>query len=313
MIRFTGVGKFNSFSVPKFVHPRTASFRHFSSILYSGKQYNNAATDAHLTKLKNGNFYLSQTNFIFDYKTKNLALSVDIELDTTILKNLTNNIVVLMKNKAPDMIKNVAKSFLIGAVRFTPPRSAMGRDSLKHDTYLRKVETLKALEQKNELTAKDAAAKNRGMKYKVFRVSKDSSNTEAKGAFGYTKTAAEARDMSKIVNRGLARWSWGSNAQAEIQPRALRTLQQRAPNLSKYRFNKVELTKENNGNVSMTFVNRSKNASNYLGFALAHGYDNANRTIIKYAQNFEFRDYTFEELYRKILTSMELEERYFEI
>lgn len=180
-------------------------------------------------------------------------------------------------------IYKVTESFIYNAAKFTPPRPSIGHISIQKNLYNRHVEKLSDVINSNQATDQDRRAVEKGMKFKVFKRAEGTIGT-SRAAYGYAKTASEANQMKFIVNRGLARWSWGSDAPILCRPKSLDTMYaKRAPHLRKYHFNQV-LIDTKNGN--STVVNYSKEAIKYLGFARQKGLEAANVKAIKICKGF---------------------------
>lgn len=209
--------------------------------------------------------------------------------------------------------KMMLRKFAETAARYSPPN--MGKANIQNKYYYRPVYKLEQLAkglirtEKGRVlhaTREDYAALRAGMKFKVVNTKH---GTKKGVAFAYTKGINEAKRLSRIENRGLTKYSWGSiintfmkkdlmalnrptkfealswdkskESLVPLSRRALYTtdlppiferLRQKSPNIAKYRWGNVRTNVSNSGTkIQFRIQNNLAEVQSYCRIAIERG------------------------------------------
>lgn len=207
---------------------------------------------------------------------------MEASVDTTVLMQkaqaMSNDLTKMM----PDIVKAATSSFASAAAINTGPDP--GSRTIPARLYRRPVISLKALmkgKEKHGLTPTeiDIVQFKNGMRYKVLNTKGKSIKSNV--AYAYCKTAEQAKALSFISTRGLARVSWGTDLPSigVRIPNAIQRLMSKAEKLNSLNFNEVIL--KNQDDICFTEVaNKSEGIShNTVDRAKKWGLDAAEKTI----------------------------------
>lgn len=217
----------------------------------------------------------------------------------------------------------VLRKFAQVAARFSPPN--IGKAIIDRKYYYRpyyKIEDLINGDVRTErgrrlhATKEDFAALRAGFKYKVMNTKH---GVKPGTVYAYTKGINQAKRVSRIQNRGLTKYSWGSilntfNSQnvaktfrrqsrgtrfgvmnqagtAQFKNRILvqtdlpvmfKRLQNKSPNIAKYRWGSVRWEEAKEGNtIKLTIQNNLAAVERYCDIAIRQGLNAASKEVYK--------------------------------
>ena len=171
------------------------------------------------------------------------------------------------------IMRSMAKVFCQTAAKFTPPN--MGKSYIDEKYYYRPVQDL-ALLAKGEYkpyhaTKADYQALRKGYKFRVLNTKVGHKRNEV---YAYCRGINEAKRVSRIQNRGLARYTWGNalnnkgmhwsegrmdqfqHSQIEVElPPIFKRLERKSPNITKYNFGSRQMSFRG-GVFNMKILNR---------------------------------------------------------
>lgn len=205
------------------------------------------------------------------------------------------------------VLKSVARAFLVTASRYSPPGKKgkqLGTAAIAEEYYYCEIVDLLA-------SIKDPNVKKRprredykyireGYKFKIIR----NKYREPKKVIGYAKSLRTAKQMARIKNRGLAKYSWGTllnnfsgNSiayskgysqftpdnqiglyETQMQP-TFRLLAQKSPNLSRYTWGTVKISTFDmkKSDWRMRITNNLTQSNAYCAIAVRRGKEAAMR------------------------------------
>ena len=191
--------------------------------------------------------------------------------------------------------------FTATAARFTPPN--MGKANIEEKYYFRPVQDLTLLA-KGELkpyhaTKADYAALRQGYKFRVLNTKVGHKRNEV---YAYTRGINEAKRVSRIQNRGLARYTWGDalnsstkgeyEMQGQFRGKVIETnlppiftrLTKKSPNISKLHFGiaTASWTTGKNAHYDISVINNLAESERYSNVAIEKGTVEVNRWTNKF-------------------------------
>lgn len=190
--------------------------------------------------------------------------------------------------------------FVDTAARFTPPN--MGHANIEEKYYYRPVQQLSKLAKGEyepyHATKEDFAAMRAGFRFRVLNTKLGHKKNEV---YAYTRGINEAKRVSRIQNRGLARYTWGdalNNHSEEIfqmqaerggkivetdLPPIFHRLAKKSPNITKYHFGYAygSYVRGKDAHVEIGLVNKLTNKQGYATIAVEKGTVAVNRYINK--------------------------------
>lgn len=220
------------------------------------------------------------------------------------------------------------RKFAEVAAKYSPPN--IGKATIDEKYYYRPIYKLEDLakglcrtERGKRLyaTKEDYAALRNGMKFKVMNTKH---GVRRGTVYAYAKGINEAKRLSRIQNRGLTKYSWGSilntfttNSisklnqptsvgvlaesrkkgtyqlqrkvliQTELPP-IFRRLQKKSPNIVKYRWGTVNWQERDKGNkIDFTIINNLASVERYCEIAIRQGLNAAVREVNKLVKNIQ--------------------------
>lgn len=196
-------------------------------------------------------------------------------------------------NETRDILVKTTPSFVTTALRYTPPN--LGTYVIERRFYYRPILNLIKLvrgEYHGYYGTKEDAyeLKYNKMKFKVLNTKK---GVRKNTAFGYARSVAEAKKMSRIANRGLSRVMWGTDLPsigAKV-PVSLARLVSKSPNVIKYPLNNVTLYSKNDTQ-GVEIVNAVKGIERYAYQAELKGYNRMYQVLMKELKNIADRNVT---------------------
>lgn len=175
----------------------------------------------------------------------------DISLQDT--KHFNHAVNRVVKKYSAWIAIEMLRVFTATAARFTPPN--MGKANIEQKYYNRPVQDLVKLSKGEyapyHATKADYAALRQGFKFRVLNTKVGHKRNEV---YAYCKGINEAKRVSRIQNRGLARYTWGdalNNHSEEVMqlqhqtggkivetdlPPIFNRLVKKSPNITKYHF-----------------------------------------------------------------------------
>lgn len=228
-----------------------------------------------------------------EWKKPNLTLT-----DTTHFNHAVNRVI---KHYSAWIATEMLRVFTATAARFTPPN--MGKANIEQKYYFRPVQDLTLLAKGEyapyHATKADYAALREGFKFRVLNTKVGHKRNEV---YAYTKGINEAKRVSRIQNRGLARYTWGDalNNHAEevmkIQaqkggkivetdlPPIFHRLAKKSPNITKYHFGYAMATWKRGANAqyNITVINKLTEVEKYCTIAVEKGTMEVNRWTNKF-------------------------------
>lgn len=200
------------------------------------------------------------------------------------------NVNRVMKNWGITLVTQMLRVFVDTAARFTPPN--IGKANIENKYYYRPVQELAKLAKGEyppyHATRADFAALRQGFKFRVLNTKVGHKKNEV---YAYCKGINEAKRLSRIKNRGLARYTWGSalnNHTKEIfeeyaktggkivetdLPPIFHRLAKKSPNITKYHFgwSKASYHKGKNAYAEVQVTNKLSEAERYSTIAIDKG------------------------------------------
>ena len=218
------------------------------------------------------------------------------------------------------------RKFAEVAARYSPPN--MGKAAIEEKYYYRPIYKLEDLAKglvrtergrRLHATREDYAALRQGMKFKVMNTKY---GVKRGTVYAYTKGINEAKRISRIQNRGLTKYSWGSilntfttNSIGQINqktsvgmmsqkkgdyqlkrrvlvqtelPPIFKRLQKKSPNIVKYRWGTVNWQERDKGHrIDFTIINNLASVERYCEIAIRQGVNAAVREaqkLVRYIQ-----------------------------
>lgn len=211
----------------------------------------------------------------------NSTRSVKFDWDTSEFeKNLKEYIEEVKANTKNILIRNAHK-FAEAAAKYTPP--SLGRNSIDKTKYFRPILVLARLinggYRDYKPTVEDKAQFRKKMVYKVLNTKKGVKKGEA---YAYCKTIGQAKKLSKIKTRGLARIMWGKGLDkiGATVPSSILRLIKKSPVTSSmdYSSQGIEI---NNGETSLIFENNAKFVEKFATSAKAAGFRKIMNSIMR--------------------------------
>lgn len=191
--------------------------------------------------------------------------------------------------------------FAATAARFTPPN--MGRATIEQKYYFRPVQDLAKLAKGQyapyHATKADYAALREGFKFRVLNTKVGHKRNEV---YAYTKGINEAKRVSRIQNRGLARYTWGdainnrSQDMMQLQqegggkivqtdlPPIFHRLAKKSPNITKYHYgySSYSWSRGKNAHYDIHVTNKLADVERYCKIAVERGTVEVNRWTNKF-------------------------------
>ena len=203
-----------------------------------------------------------------------------------------------MKKYGLWIVRSMVRVFCQTAAKFTPPN--MGKSYIDEKYYYRPVQDLAKLAKGEykpyHATVADYAALRAGFKFRVLNTKVGHKRNEV---FAYTRGINQAKAISRIENRGLARYTWGNalnnkgvywaernlvvdKASIEIElPPIFKRLERKSPNITKFNFGSRELGYRN-GVITMKVLNRLSQSERYCQIAVSKARAEVNKWTTKF-------------------------------
>lgn len=206
---------------------------------------------------------------------------IKFDYDMSEFEKNVNKFIKDAQDKTTDILINVAPDFANYAAKYTPP--CVGKNSIEKKYYTRPILSLIKLVagEYEDQTATDEDRKQLKNKMK-FKVLYTKAGMKKGTVFAYTKTISQAKKAAKIVNRGISRVMWGkelSKIRADV-PSSLQRLIKKSPNINRYDYNKVNITKEND-ETSVNITNSVKHIERYAKIAEKYGYKKVSSALMR--------------------------------
>lgn len=203
--------------------------------------------------------------------------------------NFEKDVDDIMRRYGLWIMRSLLRVFATEAARFTPPN--MGKSTIEDKYYYRPILTLIKLVRgeyrRTYATPQDKEMLKQGYNFKVLNTRY---KKHQKGeAYAYTKDIKEAKTLSRIKNRGLARYSWAgalNNKASEMYldkknvnsghfmeielPLIFKRLVRQSPDISKYNFISRAMTYRG-GVVTVQIENKLAQSERYCAIAVARG------------------------------------------
>ena len=155
------------------------------------------------------------------------------------------------------LIRNAPK-FAEAAAKYTPP--SLGKNSIDKAKYFRPILVLSRLVNggysQYKPTQEDINQLRKKMVYKVLNTKTGVKKGEA---YAYCKTKGQAKKLSKIKTRGLARIMWGKNLEkiGAKTPNSILRLIRKSPDVNTMNYSKQSIINSSD-ETSLTFENSAK-------------------------------------------------------
>lgn len=204
----------------------------------------------------------------------------------------------VLKRYAAFVATQMLRTFAATAARFTPPN--MGKANIQQKYYYRPIQQLAKLAKGEyppyHATKADYAALRQGYKFRVLNTKVGHKRNEV---HAYTIGINEAKRLSRIQNRGLARYTWGeavlnntlknkkdfSEIKVETNlPPIFHRLAKKSPNITKYHFGeaKAEWKTGKDAYFHIQVINRLAQSERYCKIAIERGTIEVNRWANKF-------------------------------
>lgn len=204
-------------------------------------------------------------------------------------QNYQKDVDDVMKKYGLWIMRSLIRVFAQTAARFTPPN--MGKSIIDEKYYFRPIlgliKLVRGEYRRTYATPLDKEMIKQGYRFKVLNTKY---KKHQKGeAFAYTKDLKEAQILSRIENRGLARYSWSgaiNNKAAEYYedranqfkrgfvevqlPQIFKRLQRKSPHITKFNFAKRAMTYRQ-GVINVQITNMLAQSERYCQIAVAQG------------------------------------------
>lgn len=170
------------------------------------------------------------------------------------LEELRNEI----KGNTKDILIQNAPKFVEAAAKYTPP--TLGKNTIDKAKYERPILVLSRLVNggyyEYKATQEDINQLRKKMVYKVLNTK---SGVKKGTAYAYCKTKGQAKKLSKIRTRGLARIMWGKNLEkiGAKTPNSILRLIKKSPDVNTMNYSKQSIINSND-ETSLTFENSAK-------------------------------------------------------
>lgn len=155
------------------------------------------------------------------------------------------------------LIRNAPK-FVEAAAKYTPP--SLGKNTIDKAKYFRPILVLSRLVNggysQYKPTQEDIQQLRKKMVYKVLNTK---SGVKKGTAYAYCKTKGQAKKLSKIRTRGLARIMWGKNLEkiGAKTPNSILRLIRKSPDVNTMNYSKQSIINSSD-ETSLTFENSAK-------------------------------------------------------
>ena len=155
------------------------------------------------------------------------------------------------------LIRNAPK-FVEAAAKYTPP--SLGKNTIDKAKYFRPILVLSRLVNggysQYKPTQEDINQLRKKMVYKVLNTK---SGVKKGTAYAYCKTKGQAKKLSKIRTRGLARIMWGKNLEkiGAKTPNSILRLIRKSPDVNTMNYSKQSIINSSD-ETSLTFENSAK-------------------------------------------------------
>ena len=198
-----------------------------------------------MAKIPKGLKNNSSRNIKFNWSTEEFEKNLE-ELQKEIKADTKN---ILIRN---------AGAFAEAAAKYTPP--SLGKNSIDKAKYFRPILVLSRLVNggysKYKPTQEDINQLRKKMVYKVLNTK---TGVKKGTAYAYCKTKGQAKKLSKIRTRGLARIMWGKNLEkiGAKTPNSILRLIRKSPDVNTMNYSKQSIINSSD-ETSLTFENSAK-------------------------------------------------------
>lgn len=204
----------------------------------------------------------------------------------------------VLKRYAAFVATEMLRTFAATAARFTPPN--MGKANIEQKYYFRPVQDLTLLAKGEyapyHATKADYAALRQGYKFRVLNTKVGHKRNEV---YAYTRGINEAKRVSRIQNRGLARYTWGEavlnntlknkkdfkeiNVETNL-PAIFHRLEKKSPSITKFHFGeaKAEWKTGKDAYFHIQVINKLAQSERYCKIAIERATLEVNRWTNKF-------------------------------
>lgn len=211
----------------------------------------------------------------------NSSRSIKFDWDTDEFeKNLEEVRTELQKDTKSILIRNAPK-FVEAAAKYTPP--TLGKNTIDKTRYERPVLVLSRLVNGGysdfKPTQEDIAQLRKKMVYKVLNTK---TGVKKGTAYAYCKTKGQAKKLSKIQTRGLARVMWGKKLESigSKTPNSILRLMKKSPAIATMNYSTQSVINSND-ETSLIFENNAKFIERIARLGKEQGFKKIMNAIMK--------------------------------